>query len=1167
MAEVQLARLRGAMGFEKLVVVKLVHEHLASQKSFVEMLMQEARLAALVKHPNVVDIYDLGESEGRYFVAMEYLAGEPMLALLRAGRDGKRLDPLSTGRLIAEVAEGLTAAHQLRTMAGEPMPLVHHDISLGNIMVLYTGQAKLVDFGVAKAGDVAQDDKDRIKGKFGYMAPEKLRGEGGDARSDLFSLGVVLWEALTLRRLFRADTDLEAIAQVLEDPIAPPSQINGEVPKAFDAICAKALERTVDRRYQTAAEMAHDIESVLKDASYSGKYEVIAAYMQKTFADHICARSQLIKEASTLHGPSQQLVSAAYDSDAMSDKSDPAMTRPPLEPPPALLAPAPPLTPLAPIPPASAAAEAVRGRLVKKGQAKVAGASGTGAGTGNDGDGDEATTQQPLIDADSPEAGGARQTGAMAVARAASSAGSSIGGSIGSSIGSSMRRDVAAAMAAAAESTATEVIHESVLRASTATSVTSVKATQPMAFVAAPLSRASGTGAETDDGSDDVSVAVSSAAPSDAPRAAPNAAKASASSAPAEAPATAPASAAASALSANRTEETAAIPEQADAPAKADAPADAAAKAAAGSGEAAGAAAPASSAAKDAAPAPSSAAAAGSPSSRASAAAAAAGAPAAEGAALGASPTSSKPATPATATTAPAAGATEPATAAAAADAPADRKPLPGQATPTVTEVNVPAPPVLPSVTAAATVQTPTVMWADQEPSVTELSPQWPSGEVSLTEVSAPRSAAKSLIPSIPKILPAKARLFSEESEATEVSASPIVLGEEASAAGPRNSAKAASPSAALRASGREQRGDNGGPPPGLSELLAMVKPGTASMSASKPPLGNVLSEVSGDLSASGTLAGPDSSGGAAHGAAAVENGDPAGAGWGWNGAGAELSAEELGHARRLAALRRKTRWMVGGGVGLIALVAIVALATGGSGPSGTGALGVRGAGAGRLGGSGATEPGSATASAAAGTGDPQPADAEPTGDDSTFPGATRPDQIALAPEVVPAAAAPAAAAPADAAPADAPRPAGLAGLAAKQPAPDDKLAALGTPDDLPGEVAEPRPVTKPAKAGAAPERRDDDRDDRKKPELDVEATFKAGQSEFLRGDSKAALATFRKVLTASPSYAPAWRGSALALERLGQKPAAAKALRRYLKLAPNAGDAAQIKARLERLE
>src|ERR1700759_31535 len=174
MAEVQLALQRGPAGFEKLVVVKLVHENLATQKTFVDMLLDEARVAALVKHPNVVDIYDLGEADGRYFIAMEDLEGEALLAVLRAGRDGDRLDVLSTARLIADTAEGLDAAHELRSLAGDPIELVHHDVSLGNTVVLYNGAVKLVDFGVAKASQ-STAVRTKVQGKFGYMAPEKLR--------------------------------------------------------------------------------------------------------------------------------------------------------------------------------------------------------------------------------------------------------------------------------------------------------------------------------------------------------------------------------------------------------------------------------------------------------------------------------------------------------------------------------------------------------------------------------------------------------------------------------------------------------------------------------------------------------------------------------------------------------------------------------------------------------------------------------------------------------------------------------------------------------------------------------------------------------------------------------------------------------------------------------
>ncbi len=312
MAEVQLALQRGPAGFEKLVVIKLVHEHLATQKDFVDMLLDEARVAALVKHPNVVDIYDLGEAAGRFYIAMEYLEGEPLLAVLRAGREGKRLDVLSTARLIADTAEGLDAAHELRTMAGDELELVHHDVSLGNIVILYNGQVKLVDFGVAKATQTVSS-KTRVQGKFSYMAPEKLKGAAGDRRSDIWSLGCVMWESLTLKRLFKGGNDTDTMRQVLESQIPRPSAINGDVPRDFDAIVMKALARDPDERFATAKEMSVAIEEVLRLQSYGGKNDVIAKYMQATFDDHIVARKKLLQEVASKGRASADVLEAAFD--------------------------------------------------------------------------------------------------------------------------------------------------------------------------------------------------------------------------------------------------------------------------------------------------------------------------------------------------------------------------------------------------------------------------------------------------------------------------------------------------------------------------------------------------------------------------------------------------------------------------------------------------------------------------------------------------------------------------------------------------------------------------------------------------------------------------------------------------------------------------------------
>ncbi len=295
MAEVHLAMQRGPGGFEKLVVIKLIHEHLATHPAFVEMLLDEGRLAGMIKHPNVIDIYDLGEADDQHYVAMEYLDGEPLLAILRRGVEGERLDPLSTARVIADAAEGLEAAHRLKSLDGKPLGLIHHDVSLGNIVVLYNGQVKLVDFGVAKARTQKQE---LVQGKFGYMAPEKLDDGEIDRRSDIWSLGVVAWEALTLQRLFKAKTDEDTVKLVLELEIPPPSTVNKDLPAELDPIVMRALERDPEKRISTAKAFALELETVLRKRGYAGKNDRIAAYMESVFVDQIQARERLVAELS-----------------------------------------------------------------------------------------------------------------------------------------------------------------------------------------------------------------------------------------------------------------------------------------------------------------------------------------------------------------------------------------------------------------------------------------------------------------------------------------------------------------------------------------------------------------------------------------------------------------------------------------------------------------------------------------------------------------------------------------------------------------------------------------------------------------------------------------------------------------------------------------------------
>ncbi len=319
MAEVHLARQRGPKKFQKLVVVKLVHPKLASKPALAEALLDEARIAALVKHPNVVDIYDLGEEKGTYFIAMEYLEGESLAAILKASRTGPRLDPFSTARIIADCAAGLHAAHELRDLKGDPLELVHQDVTPGNVIVLYTGQVKLVDFGVAKVR--TSEDAGLVKGKAGYLSPELFEGAHADRRSDVWALGVVLWESLVLRRLFAAKTEEETFARIRTGSVDPPSKFALSVTKDLDDVCMKTLARDPTERYQTARAMHDDLMAVLRGANWSGDSEPIARFMRTTFATQIAARKEVLRDLGAREDPRPEVIErmSAHDDEPISN--------------------------------------------------------------------------------------------------------------------------------------------------------------------------------------------------------------------------------------------------------------------------------------------------------------------------------------------------------------------------------------------------------------------------------------------------------------------------------------------------------------------------------------------------------------------------------------------------------------------------------------------------------------------------------------------------------------------------------------------------------------------------------------------------------------------------------------------------------------------------------
>ncbi len=298
MASVILARQRGPAGFEKVVVVKVVHPHMAQDQVAVNMLLDEAKVASQIDHQNVVHTYELGESNGTFYIVMEYLAGESLAQVIKAGRAGVQpaFDPYLAARIVADAAAGLHHAHELRDFDGKPLDVVHRDVSPGNIVVLYSGAVKVVDFGIAKAqGRVTSTQDGELKGKYGYMSPEQIKNEPLDRRSDVFSLGVVLWESLAQKRLFQADNVAATLMQILGGERLPPSHYRPGVPPALDAIALNALAPDPRARYQSA----DDMKKALDDAIWQTRFGAaeISAHMTALFADRLEQRRVLLARA------------------------------------------------------------------------------------------------------------------------------------------------------------------------------------------------------------------------------------------------------------------------------------------------------------------------------------------------------------------------------------------------------------------------------------------------------------------------------------------------------------------------------------------------------------------------------------------------------------------------------------------------------------------------------------------------------------------------------------------------------------------------------------------------------------------------------------------------------------------------------------------------------
>ena len=297
MAQVLLGRQTGPNGFERPVVVKRILPHLVRRQSFVDMFLDEARTIASIRHPNVVSIHDFRHEDGELFMVMEYLEGETVASLRRRlnARD-ERMPMALWCHIFAETCAGLHAAHQATNEIGLPLNLVHRDVSPPNILVTYDGAVKLIDFGIAKSDHrSSQTDAGHIKGKYAYMSPEQAEGKALDARSDVFSLGIVVFEMTTGKRLFKRDTDLLTVQAVCNDLIPEPNDDWPEYTEDLHKICSRALCRDPSERYQSALEMRRDLLALVRaDDSAPLPEELIGLFMQDIFEDRIDLKRGLL---------------------------------------------------------------------------------------------------------------------------------------------------------------------------------------------------------------------------------------------------------------------------------------------------------------------------------------------------------------------------------------------------------------------------------------------------------------------------------------------------------------------------------------------------------------------------------------------------------------------------------------------------------------------------------------------------------------------------------------------------------------------------------------------------------------------------------------------------------------------------------------------------------
>ena len=286
MAEVFKAKVVGVEGFERIVALKRILPHIAEDEEFITMFIDEAKIAVQLQHANIAQIFDLGKVDDAYFIALEYVQGRDLRGIFDDLRKHRQTMPLpQVCYVIMQVCEGLDYAHNKRDAQGRALNLVHRDVSPQNVLIGYEGEVKLIDFGIAKAaGKASKTQAGILKGKFGYMSPEQVRGLSIDRRSDIFAVGIILYEMLTGERLFVGESDFSTLEKVRNVEVVPPSSFNSQIPEQLERIVLKALAKDLEDRYQNALDLHDDLQSFLYSVGQFSSRKDLSVWMKRTFS-------------------------------------------------------------------------------------------------------------------------------------------------------------------------------------------------------------------------------------------------------------------------------------------------------------------------------------------------------------------------------------------------------------------------------------------------------------------------------------------------------------------------------------------------------------------------------------------------------------------------------------------------------------------------------------------------------------------------------------------------------------------------------------------------------------------------------------------------------------------------------------------------------------------